>query len=83
MDIRLVNWVKDGKYRIKTLRLLNKDPKLSSELASRLNINRASMSRILKDLKSKGLVDCVTSSSRTSTYYLTDRGKKLIQSFGE
>ena len=83
MDIKLVNWVKDGKYRIKTLKLLKVEPKLPSELASKLNVNRASMSRILKDLKTKELVDSISSESRTSTYYLTKKGKELVKELGE
>ena len=83
MDIKLVNWVKDGKYRIKTLKLLKVEPKLPSELASKLNVNRASMSRILKDLKTKELVDSISSESRTSTCYLTKKGKELVKELGE
>ncbi|MFH1248528.1 MAG: hypothetical protein V1660_00055 [archaeon] len=55
MDVNLLGFLKDGTYRIKTLEILNKKHMLSSELAIELDVNRASMSRILKVLKEKNL----------------------------
>ena len=77
--IKTVTWVKDGPYRKKILLLLKQRSYLPSELAIQLNINRASISRILKHLKEKKLVDFVKSSSRTSSYSLTDLGTKLLK----
>ena len=74
----LINWIHDGKYRIKVLEVLSKKNYLSSELATALNINRASMSRILGKLKEKQLVDNVTSKSRTITYTITDKGRTIL-----
>lgn len=74
----LINWIHDGKYRIKVLEVLSKKNYLSSELATALNINRASMSRILGNLKEKQLVDNVTSKSRTITYTITDKGRTIL-----
>ena len=74
----LINWAKDGQYRIKTLDELSKNSLLSSELAEKLQINRASMSRILKALKEKLLVSDITSSSRTVTYSITKKGKEIL-----
>ena len=74
----LINWAKDGQYRIKTLDELSKNSLLSSELAEKLQINRASMSRILKALKEKLLVSDVTSNSRTVTYSITKKGKEIL-----
>jgi len=81
MDIKLITWLKDGQYRIKTLELLQNSPLLSSELASALDINRASMSRILRVLKEKGLVKQVSAKSRTVSYCLPDKGIKALKQF--
>ena len=78
MDIELLNWLKDGKYRITILKLLNNNPLLSSELANKLELNRASMSRILGDLKSMDLVKPNSNKSRTVTYTLTQKGLTII-----
>jgi DNA-binding MarR family transcriptional regulator len=79
MDVELINWLKDGKYRIKTLRLISAKPMLSSELANRLGINRASMSRILRGLKERDLVSAVSGKTRTVTYTLTEKGLEILK----
>ena len=79
MDLELVTWLKDGKYRIKTLKLLKIKSYLSSELAISLNINRASMSRILRVLKEKELVKPISNKSRTISYTLSDKGTRILK----
>jgi len=75
----ILNWVKDGNYRILVLKNLLIKNMLSSELADKLSIHRASMSRILKDMKDKNLIKSVTSESRTITYSITEVGKKIVE----
>ena len=79
MSIELTNWLKDGKYRIPILKLLQSKNYLSSELAKKLNINRASMSRILKALRKKGLVKYISGRSRTVTYLITKKGREVLK----
>jgi len=79
MDAELLGFLKDGKYRIKTLNLLNEKPMLSSELAKQLNINRASMSRILRVLKEKNLIFPTSNKTRTVVYSITEKGKKVLE----
>jgi len=79
MDVELINWVKDGPYRIRALRLLSTQPLLSSELATRLDVNRASMSRILRGLKKRNLVSTVSAKSRTVTYVLSGKGSEVLK----
>ncbi|MCD6226402.1 MAG: ArsR family transcriptional regulator [Candidatus Aenigmarchaeota archaeon] len=79
MDTDLLGFLKDGKYRIKTLNLLNEKPMLSSELAKQLNINRASMSRILRVLREKNLVFSTSNKTRTVVYSITEKGKKVLE----
>ena len=79
MDIELIGFIKDGKYRIKVLNELSKRHLLSSELANILNINRASMSRILKIMKDKSVIRSNSNSSRTVIYEITKLGKELLE----
>lgn len=79
MDLNLLNWLKDSKYRVKVLELLKTQPHLSSELATKLDINRASMSRVLRGLKLKGLVKSYSDKARTVTYSLSEKGKEIIK----
>ena len=79
MDIELLNWLKDSKYRIVTLKSLLANPMLSSEIANKLNLNRASMSRILRDLKSRNLVKPISNKSRTVTYIVNDKYRQIMK----
>jgi len=79
MDLELINWLKDGKYRIRILRALSRRSMLPSELADSLAINRSSVSRLLAGLRKRGLINAVTSGSRTVTYELTERGMEVAK----
>lgn len=79
MSIELVNWLKDGNYRIPILKQLENQNYLSSELAKHFEVNRASMSRILKLLEKKELVESISSGSRTVTYVITKKGKDAMK----
>ena len=79
MDTNLLGFLKDGNYRIKTLEILNKKPLLSSELAIELDVNRASMSRILKVLKEKNLVISTSNNTRTVVYSISKKGKEVLE----
>lgn len=82
MDLELLAYLKDGKYRIKILELLGNSPHISSELAEKLDVNRASMSRILRSLKNKGLVEASSNGSRTVVYSITGKGLKALKEVG-
>jgi len=51
--LELINWVKDGKYRINVLEILNSKPSLPSELATEIGVDRATISRVLQALREK------------------------------
>jgi DNA-binding MarR family transcriptional regulator len=78
MDADLLVFLKDSIYRIKILKILERKSMLSSELALELDVNRASMSRILKLLKEKDLVISTSNKTRTVLYSISEKGKKII-----
>jgi len=78
MSLDLIGFLKDGKYRLKVLEELEKRPLLPSELAEILDINRASVSRVLKDLREKELVNFTSNNTRTILYSISETGKKII-----
>ncbi len=45
-----INWLLSGKYRVRTLEILSTTSSTPSDIAQKINISRASMSRILKEL---------------------------------
>ena len=75
----MLNWLKSGKYRFLILKHLNESPKTPSELSDILKINRASISRILKDLRNKGLVENTTEKAKTVLYILTSKGSDFFK----
>ena len=80
VNLELITWIKDGSNRIKVLKLLQKNGHLlPSELADELDVHRASISRILKDLKEKNLVITTKSGSRTVSYSLSDLGREALE----
>lgn len=79
-SLEIINWLKSGKYRVPMLNELL-SPKSPSELAGILNINRASVSRIIKDLTSKKLIDCTESGAKTKLCIINEKGKHIIKLF--
>lgn len=83
IEREVIVWLKDGKYRINILRLLEKGPLLSSEIAENLKTHRSSTSRVLNKLKDYGLIESIHSESRTIEYHITEKGKKALKYFGD
>jgi len=79
MNLEMIGFLKDGKYRLIVLKELNTKPQLPSELASKLGINRASLSRILKVLKDKELIISSSNNSRTIIYFISKKGKIVLE----
>ena len=79
----LVVWLKDGKYRVKILKILENNPLLSSEIAERLKIHRSSTSRVLNKLKGYGLIESTSSKSRTVEYHITEIGERILKNFSD
>ena len=78
-DLALINWLHDGIYRIKVLKVLKSSPNFPKNVAKSLKIHKSSLSRILNDLHEKGLINKVTSSSRTITYVITPLGEEILK----
>jgi DNA-binding transcriptional regulator GbsR (MarR family) len=78
MSTELINWLRDGRYRLKILNLLVSRPMLPSEIAKALDISRSSVSRILKGLRDRGLVKTIHGRTRTITYVATDSALKVL-----
>jgi predicted transcriptional regulator len=75
----LIVWVKDGEYRLKVLKNLEKENLLPSEIAAKINTHRSCTSRILKDLHDKDLVTYTESGSRTRLYNISEKGKLILK----
>ena len=77
-----MNWLFSGTYRIEVLKILSKKPNIPSEIAKELEIHRSSITRILNDLVSEGLISKTNKSAKTTTYFLTERGETILKERG-
>jgi DNA-binding MarR family transcriptional regulator len=77
MDIELKNWLFSGKYRIEVLKILSQTSSIPSEIAKKLDIHRSSITRILKDLLTEGLVAKTKKNAKKTTYFLSEKGKEI------
>ena len=79
LKLETLAFLKDGKYRIAVLKELSESPKIPSEIAFKLNISRASISRILRTLKENGMVESHSKASRVILYSITEEGKSALR----
>ena len=81
VNLALINWLHDGDYRIKVLRILKSSPDIPTNIAKKLEMHKSSLSRISKDLCDKKLIEKVTSDSRTVTYKISTMGEEILKEF--
>jgi len=78
--VSILGYVKTSEYRKKTLLELTKGYKIPSEIAKATNIRVTHISRSLKHLKDKKLVECLNEQDkRGRVYQLTDKGMKIVE----
>ncbi|HII15728.1 MAG TPA: winged helix-turn-helix transcriptional regulator [Nanoarchaeota archaeon] len=75
----LKGYILASRYRVAIMQALSKEPKTPKELEKELNIKFSHISRALKELSDKGVVECLTPALHKQKYYgLTKQGKKII-----
>ena len=76
----ILGYVKVSSNRTKTLKNLNTDIKMPSEIAKEINVNTSQVSAALSDLKSQGLVVCLNEEVRKGRLYkCTESGLEIIE----
>lgn len=81
VELAIINWLHDGEYRSRVLRLLKASPEIPTDISKKLAIHKSSLSRVLSDLYGKQLIEKVTSDSRTITYKISSLGEETIKEF--
>lgn len=75
----LISFLSRSKNRITVLKNLEK-PATPTELASKLKIQRSTISRAILELMDKKLVKCLTPKEKMGRLYqITDLGKKVLK----
>jgi len=82
----VINWTLKGyilasRYRVAIMQALSKEPKTPKTLEKELNIKFSHISRALKELSDKGVVECLTPALHKQKYYgLTRQGAVILKS---
>ena len=80
MDWQIVAWVKRGKRRKSVLEYISKSsgPVSTNEMKKSLKIAISQASATLKELRQKGLVECLNPNDKIGKLYrIKEKGKKL------
>ena len=82
--LKLTSYVKISKYREKTLKSIGNNVKIPTNIAKDSDIRTNHISKVLSELKSKEIVECINEEARKGRLYrLTDTGKKVLEFINE
>ena len=82
--LKLTSYVEISKYREKTLKSIGNNVKIPTNIAKYSGIRTNHISKVLSELKSKEIVECINEEARKGRLYrLTDTGKKVLESINE
>lgn len=82
--LKLTSYVEISKYREKTLKSIGNNVKIPTNIAKDSNIRTNHISKVLSELKSKEIVECINEEARKGRLYrLTDTGKEVLESINE
>ena len=77
VDWRLYAWVMRGSRRRRLLAVLNK-PRLPTELKKEARASLTNVSKVLRAMQDKDLVQCLTPENKTGKLYrLTEEGQRI------
>lgn len=80
----LMSFVMASKIRIKILISLKEGIKTPKQLANEINTHLSHVSRALKELSEKDLIECLTPKVHKNKFYtITKRGKQLLKKISE
>lgn len=82
--LKLTSYVQISKYREKTLKSIGDDVKIPTNIAKDSGIRTNHISKVLSELKSKEIVECINEEARKGRLYrLTDTGKEVLDVINE
>ena len=79
--LKLTSYVQISKYRERTLKSIGDTVKIPTNIAKDSGIRPNHISKVLSELKSKEIVECVNEQAHKGRLYrLTDTGKDILES---
>lgn len=77
--LKLTSYVTISKYREKTLKSIGDEVKIPTVIAKDSGIRTNHISKVLSELKSKEIVECINEEARKGRLYrLTDTGRDIL-----
>lgn len=74
-----LSYVSISSYRLKTVKSLYGEVKIPSKIAEDTGIRTNHMSKVLSELKSAGIAECINSEAKKGRLYrLTDLGESIV-----
>ena len=81
--LKVIGYVISSTYRVKVLKSLAKGDMIPTEIANDSGIRMNHISKVLAELKAKGIVICTNEKQRKNrNYHLTDLGKEMDHKYG-
>ena len=82
--LKLTSYVLISKYRERTLKSIGDNVKIPTHIAKDSGIRTNHISKVLSELKSKDIVECINEEARKGRLYrLTDTGKEVLDTINE
>ena len=79
-----ISYVEISKYRTKVMKSLEGNVKIPTAIANDSGIRTNHISKVLSELKSKEIVECINEEARKGRLYrLTDTGKDVLETIKE
>ncbi|WP_298524535.1 winged helix-turn-helix domain-containing protein [uncultured Methanobrevibacter sp.] len=77
--LKLSSFIRISKYREKTLKSIGDEVKIPTHIAKDSGIRTNHISKVLSELKSKEMVECINEEARKGRLYrLTDTGREVL-----
>lgn len=79
-EIDILSFIKVSKHRAKILKILKENPEIPTIIGSEIGMSTTHVSKYLKGLKEKGLVECLNEDAKVGRLYqLTPKGLKFLK----
>ncbi|WP_405295706.1 winged helix-turn-helix domain-containing protein [Methanobrevibacter sp.] len=78
--LKMYGYVISSSYRQKSIKSLNESNKIPTDLAGDIGIRTNHVSKVLRELKDCGIVECIDESKRKNRVYrLTPKGQHIAR----
>ena len=82
--LKTLSYVSISSYRLKTVKSLQNEIKIPTNIAKDTGILPNHISKVLKELKEAGIAECINEEARKGRLYrLTDLGDELVKNLEE